>query len=257
MILPELLALPDHAFAGLLIFIRLGAVFFLLPVIGEFAVPPRLRLALALVVALLVTPSLSSSLPPIPASLAALAGLIAKEVTIGLFLGFISRLLLSACTVAGLLIANLTALSNALVNDPVIASQNAVLGSFLSLVTLILLLAFNVHHILILGIVDSYRVFPVQAPLEIADMSEELSRVFTRCLQMALRIAAPFLVGGLIFNLLTGLLARLVPTVQIFFIILPLQILLGFGLGLTAVPLALIWFARNYATQLPALTGGL
>src|SRR5690348_6112188 len=116
----ELLAqvLPANLFAAALIFARIGSALMLLPGFGEFYVLQRYRLLLGLFIAALLTPVLSPMLPPLPGRALDLAVMVGSEAMIGLFLGLVSRILLSALDTAGTIVSFQLGLSAAQVFNP-------------------------------------------------------------------------------------------------------------------------------------------
>ena len=132
--LPELLV--GSLFALALVFARLGGVIMLMPGVGDGYVSARTRLLLALAVTVAVTPVLADRLPPEPRGLMALALLLGAELLIGLFLGTIARIFMSVLTTAGMIIASLSSLANALINDPAAAQQGSIAGTFLAVMAL-------------------------------------------------------------------------------------------------------------------------
>ena len=76
--------LPNDLFAIVLVFLRIGAAMMVLPGFGEAYVAPRIRLMIALALALVVTPAVSASLPPMPGNVLNLFVLVVGEVVIGL-----------------------------------------------------------------------------------------------------------------------------------------------------------------------------
>jgi len=237
--------LPKELFAVLLIFVRIGAAMMLLPGIGEPYVTPRVRLLLALMIALLLTPVLSGTLPALPDSLALLALLVLGEVVIGLFIGTITRFFMAALTTAGMMIAYSTALANALTNDPSAAQQGSISGSFLTLVALLTIFALNLHHLMLQALVESYRLFVPGQALPLGDFSDTVTRVMARTFLLSFQLAAPFVAVAMIFFLGIGLLARLMPQVQIFFVAMPVQIAMGLVVMSLAVPYIIRWFASG------------
>ena len=82
----------------------------------------------------------------------------------------------------------------------------------------------NMHHVLIMGISESYTMFPAGVFLPTGDMAFVLARVLADSFSLALQISAPFIVLSLAFFMGLGMLARLMPQLQIFFISLPVQL---------------------------------
>lgn len=241
-------------FAFFLVFARLGSAMMLLPGVGEAFVPPTVRLALAVLVSLLVLPAVWQSLPPQPASPSALVLLLLGEVVIGLFLGTLARLLMSSLSVAGMVIAQTGALANAMVNDPISAQQGAIPGNFLTVTAVVVLLLLDLHHLLLRALVDSYGLFLPGDALPVGDFAEVVTRTVAEAFVLAVRMAAPFIVVGTIFFLGLGLLARLMPQVQIFFIAMPLQIALALLVLALSLPLVLRVYLEGFEqTFLPYL----
>ncbi len=250
------LVLPAEVFSVLLVFVRVGAAMMLLPGIGEPFVSARLRLLLALLLSLLVAPVLSSALPALPASPAALGLLVLGEATIGLFLGTVTRFFIAALTTAGMMIAYTSALANALINDPSAAQQGSIAGSFLTLVALLLIFALDLHHLMLQALVESYRLFVPGEALPLDDFADMIARVMSGTFLLAFQLATPFIAVATIFYLGIGLLSRLMPQVQIFFVAMPLQITLGLVVLSLALPFVMRWFAGGFEETLRPLAGG-
>ncbi|WP_420348798.1 flagellar biosynthetic protein FliR [Pelagibius sp.] len=238
--------LPNQIFALLLIFTRIGTALMLLPGYGESYISTRIRLLLALVTAVVIHPAIAPGLPPLPDSAAALLLLVFGEAFIGLFLGSLSRLLMAALSIGGMIIATITGLANALTNDPTAAQQGSIAGSFLSTLALLIILVLDLHHLLLRGVIDSYQLFQPGAPIFVGDISEMISRVVAKAFLLGFQISSPFIAVGLIFNLGLGLLARLMPQMQVFFIAIPLQILVGMAILMIALPAIMGWFLTGF-----------
>lgn len=219
--------LAGEVYSFLLVFIRIGAAMSVLPGFGDALVLPRVRLLLALLIAFLITPIVGPMLPPVPSSPIALGLLAFGETIIGLLLGWIARFLLTAVDIAGMIISFSIGLANAQVFNPAFATQGSLVGSFLTVTALVLIFVSDLHHLMLTAIVDSYTLFvPGEIP-PMGDVADLAARLVARSFQIGAQIAAPFIFIGLIFYLGIGLLARLMPQVQIFFIAIPIQILLG------------------------------
>jgi len=238
--------LPQQAFHLLLVFVRLGSALMLLPGFGESYISPRVRLLIALLVTVVVQPALPPVLPALPDSAAALFLLILGEAFIGFFLGSVSRLLMAALSIGGMMIATVTGLANALTNDPTAAQQGSIAGSFLTMVALLIIIVLDLHHVLLRGVIESYQIFvPGQAVL-VGDIAQMITRVVSKAFLLGFQIASPFIAVALIFNLGLGLLARLMPQMQVFFIAIPLQIVIGMGILMIALPALIGWFITGF-----------
>lgn len=231
--------LPGVAFAYLLLFARIGAILMLMPALGEDLIPARLRLTFALAFTLVVYPLLSPVLPPMPTALSGIVGLLFHELAIGLILGAIVRITVMATQVAGSIIAFQTGLSVAMTADPTQAGiQGAVFGSFLSFLGMTLIFATDLHHMALAATYDSYMAFPLDVELMFDDAAQLAIRTVTSAFSIGVQMSAPFIVFGLVFNLGAGILARLMPALQVFFVLMPANI--GIGLILFAMLLTMM-----------------
>lgn len=245
--------LPAEIFAFLLVFSRIGTAMMIMPAIGEVFVNPRARLSIALAVSLIVMPLVADILPAMPASPWVLLMVVGGEMLIGAFIGFTGRVLMAALAVAGMIIAYQSSLANAFVFNPVAAEQGALAGAFLTVTALALIFVTNMHHLLISGVIESYRLFTPGAMPPVGDFSEAVARLMSESFLMAMQISAPFLVAGLLFTIGVGLLNRLMPQVQMFFVAMPLQIAMGASMLVLMTSGVLLWFLDHFEATITTM----
>lgn len=252
-------ATVDQVWAGGLIFARIGAILLSVPGIGESYVPPRIRLSLALVISLVLWPIVGPALPALPESLAGAVGWILREVITGLMIGVILRAFTSALLVAGEIIALQTTLAFAQTAAPMQAQPATTVAAFLMLLGTVLVFATNTHHLFIAGLVGSYEVIAPARPLIAGDFVELAIRTVGDSFMLGVQLAAPVIVFALIFNLASGLIARVMPAFQIFFAVAPLSVILGlsiFALSLGVVGTVYIDRYRALANLFVSGSGG-
>ena len=247
--------LVGQSTAVLLVFARLGAALMLVPGFGEHHVLARLRLLLALLLSVLLSPALAATMPVPPRDPLLLAALVAPEVLVGLLLGFAARLALAAVHVGGSLVAAQSGLSAAAMFDPGEATTGTIPGSLLSAAALTLLFAADFHHLLLRAIMGSYAVFPVGAGVDLAAAAELLVRLSGQALATGVRIAAPMIVAGLVVNLGLGAIGRMVPSLPVFFVALPLQLLLALLILERSLPAAMALFGTDLGRGIAWLGG--
>lgn len=228
--------LTNEVFATLLVFARVGAIVMLLPGLGESYVDPRARLWVSLLTSVLVAQALGDRLPAPPTTAPAWVAMVAGEVLLGFAIGSIVRLALAALHVAGSIVAMQSGLAAAAYFDPSEASQGTVPGAFFSTLFLVLLFTTDGHHLLLSRVVEGYGTLPAGRPLPLSDLVELATRLGSGALATGLAMAAPLLLAAFLANLALGLLARLVPSLQVLFVALPLQLILA--LAVLAVGLA-------------------
>jgi flagellar biosynthetic protein FliR len=221
--------LPALAATFMLVFARIGAMVMLLPGLGEANIPVRVKLAIALLLTLVILPLHRAAYHIDMQSLTPLIVLMVHEIVIGVVLGATARVTLSALQVAGSVIAQQLGLGFATSVDPTTQGQQAVLiGNFLTMLGLTLLFATDSHHLVIAALNDSYAIFSPGEMMPSGDVAALATRAFTGAFKIGAQLAAPFLVFGLVFNIGLGVLARLMPQMQVYFVGVPLSILAGF-----------------------------
>jgi flagellar biosynthetic protein FliR len=212
---------------GALLFARLGAVMMVAPGWGEQAAPATLRLAAAVLVTAALAPSLAGAMPAPPGNIVDGIPLLVSEVLVGLMLGGGARLMMSALQVAGAAAGLASGLGFAQQVDPLASQTSAILSAFFSLMGVVLIMAAGLHRMMIAAAADSYTIFPPgQLPM-VGDASTFVINAVADAFRLGIQIAAPVLIFSLIFNMSLGLVARLLPQIQIFLIAMPLSVLLG------------------------------
>lgn len=219
---------PDIAYYFFLVFARLGTIMMLLPALGEQAIPSRLRLTFALAFAFILYPLVLPQLGPVPDTVAGLAAALGHELAVGFILGGLLRLILTATQVAGAVIAYQMGLSMAQTSDPTQPGvQGAIVGNFLALLGVTLIFATDMHHMLLAGVYESYAYFPPDAPLMLGDAADMAVRIVAQAFMVGVQMSAPLLVFGLVFYLGLGILGKLMPQIQVFFMAMPANIIIG------------------------------
>lgn len=239
--------LPFDATAFLILFARVGAVLMLLPVFSEDAIPGRTRLLLGLGFTAGLFGLLSGKVTPAIGSETALPGIIIAELLVGLSIGMIIRILFNAASMAGAIVSMQVGLSSALIADPAMGGQSPLLARFVSVAAAVTCLALGVHHLWIASMVQSYGLFPVGGLPPAEDFARLAVATIGNAMGLALSLAAPLIVYGIVFNVALGLAARMAPAIQVFFITQPLNILLGLALFAVVIGTALTGFAEAMA----------
>ena len=234
----------------LLVFARTGAMLMLLPPINQAGVSPRVRLVLALAISAAMAPGLAHAyaIAP-PASAIGLGVLVGEEVTAGLLVGGMASIIMGALSVAGTVISAQTGLSYAQILNPAENDQEPVLSTFLTLLGGVMIFATNLHHLAISAIQGSYTLIPPGAPLPTGDMAELVIRLVSGSFALGIQLSAPFLIFGFAVNASFGLLARLLPQLQVFFIAAPVNILTGFLLLMLLTGTMMTVFVDYYGQQ--------
>lgn len=237
---------PDVAYYFFLLFARVGTMLMLLPALGEQTIPVRMKLSFALVFSFVLYPLIVSELPAMPATMAGLIANLGHEIAVGLILGLLIRLILTAAQVAGAVIAYQMGLSMAQMSDPTQGGvQGAIVGNFLAFTGITLIFVTDMHHMLLAGVYESYFYFPPDAPLMFGDAAEMAIRIVSSAFIVGVQMAAPLLVFGLVFYLGLGILGRLMPQIQVFFMAMPANIIIGLILFALLLTLTMGWYMTH------------
>jgi flagellar biosynthetic protein FliR len=251
------LLLPGIAAAYLLTFARIGTLVMLMPGIGEQMVSPRLRLAFALLLTLILFPTVRPLLPMQGGAIAGpgLIALLIGELLVGLMLGLTVRMLLAALQTGGMIISQQLGLSYAMTVDPTQGGQQAAIGNFLTLLGVTLIMASDLHHVALEAIGRSYVLLPPDGVPGLGEAASLALKAVTRGFALGVQIAAPFIAFGILFNVGLGVLARLMPQMQVFFVAVPASVLIGMLVLFGSLGVMMGVFLDDIGRYLGDLTG--
>jgi flagellar biosynthetic protein FliR len=220
--------LPALGVTFMLVFARIATMLMLLPGLNEQMIPSRLRLSSALVLAAVMVPLHRDAYHIDLQSFGLVGVTFGEEMLIGALLGMTARLTMSAMQIAGSVVAQQLGLGFVTAVDPTQGQQGLIIGNFLTILGLALIFAVNLDHLVIAALDESYSLFtPGEVPLT-GDMAALITRTIAGAFRIGIQLSAPFIVFALLFNVGLGLLSRLMPQMQVFFVGVPLQILAGF-----------------------------
>ncbi len=240
----ELLNLEVYRFV--FIFLRIGSALMLMPGFMSSYVNARTRLTIALAITIVLIPFLAEYLPPQPKNFLDTIRICLFEITLGVFFGVVMQMLYSALSLAGNIAGQAIGFANAQIFDPTSMSQSVVIETFLGMTAITIIFITNMHHLMLSAVIDSYSLFPVGGELPIGDLSNFVSETLNKSFIMGFKLGSPFVAFTVVFYVGMGLISRLMPQLNIFFLSLPLQIYLGLGLLLITIPMIILWFTKYY-----------
>jgi flagellar biosynthetic protein FliR len=220
--------LPVLAAAFMLVFARVGSMVMLLPGLGESNIPVRIKLGIALLLTLILLPMHRAAYQIDLQSINPLLVMMIHEIIVGVVLGATARVTLSALQVGGSVIAQQMGLGFVTSVDPTQGQQGVLIGNFLTMLGITLLFATDSHYLVIAALNDSYNIFSPGDLTPSGDIAALATRAFAAAFKLGMQLSAPFLVFGLVFNVGLGVLARLMPQMQVYFVGVPLSIFAGF-----------------------------
>lgn len=221
-----------------------------MPGFGESYVSARVRVIFALMITLLLLPLLAKTLPALPDSIFILLLLMLEEILIGLFIGSICQILISATHIAGMIISLQAGISSAVVYDPNQSSQGSIIGNLMGILVVVLLFATDLDHLMLRGITESYSVFrPGKFP-PLNQMVETVTHLVSDTFTMAVKISAPLIIIGTLLFLAAGIVGRLMPTLQVFAVLTSPQLLIGFFVLITSFSGIMLFYMEFYKDQM-------
>ena len=220
----------------LLIFLRVAAMFFAAPVFGHNAIPPIVKMSLSILLAYIIFLTIDKSKISVNLNLAALVVYSLREIITGLIMGFVLNFVFWGVSFAGSLIGYDMGLMFAEVLNPFEENNNNVIGEVLFFTTVMIFILINGHHYIITGVAASFNAIPiakytVNEPLILLLIKYSFA-VFT----IAVKIASPILVSFFLVHLAEGIIARVIPNIQIFYVSQPLKIGLGVVMMTSLIP---------------------
>jgi len=239
-----LAALPEWAFGFALVLTRVATVVMLMPGVGELQLPQTVRAGLVLALTLLLLPGLKETIPAEPAHPLALAMMVGAEILAGGTLGWLARLAVLALPMAGHFVSHMLGLSNVLQPDAELGAQSSMLQHAFGVAAVVVVMTSGLYALPLLALSGSYGIFPPGGAGFAADSASTVVQAVGTSFALALQLAAPFVLVGVVWQVALGLLGRLVPRLQVYFVAMPGQILGGLLLlGALAPVMIEVWRA--------------
>ena len=239
----------DRLQVFLLVMVRASGLFLLAPVLSHRAIPLMVKTGLVILLSgLMVTAMPAVDIPP-AASLAELLGMLFRELLAGVLMGFVLMLFFYAAQAAGSLVGYQMALAMAQAIDPATMSQESVIGRFWFLVATLIFLAVNGHHLVLQAFHQSFQAIPPGQVVVAGSTGELVLRYSAYVFVLTLKIAAPVMVAMFLTDVALGVVAKMMPTMNVFFASFGIKI----GAGLLIIAIALPVFAyllRQWASLL-------
>jgi len=239
---------PDQFKSFLLILLRISVVLFMFPVFGGMMVPKSVKAGLALMITVVLFPIVQPDPARFPESLLGSAGLILSELILGLVIGLTVRLFFAAVQLGGQLVGFQMGFAIANVLDPETGTQGSILAQLGYWVALLLFLALNGHHVLLQALGNSFSIIKVGSFGLGEGMFTHMLEASGEMFSMAIKVGAPAIAALLLTSAAFGIVAKVVPQVNILIVAFPLKIAVGlffFGVSLQL----LMYFMKQYVGE--------
>ena len=251
------LTIPMSTFVAFLLATARSAAWLVIsPPFSSRVIPSRIKALLAAAFALVVTPRLAASAPPL--ELAPLLSSLVQQVAMGVALGFLTALIFAAVQAAGDLIDLFGGFSLAFAFDPLMQTGNSVFGKLYGLLAVTLLFASSGHLLILRGFMATFDVLPLDASMSFATLGDLLTQGLAEMFVAALQIAGPLIAVLFLADVGLGLLTRVSPMLNVFSLGFPAKILLTLvlvGMSFPLIPAAVDRLAEKSVEFMGILVG--
>ena len=218
----------------LLVLTRVSSIFIISPFFSAQNIPNVLKIGFSFILSLLISVTLDINIDLEGTTFVAA---IAKELMVGLIIGFISYMFFTIFYIMGQLIDMKIGFGMVNVMDPQHKVQVPLMGNFYYILAFLILLFINGHHIIINAIIDSYEFIPIGKFVLGEDITFSLINILSKTFATGFKLAAPIIGIILLMDLLLGILARTIPQMNVFVVGMPLKILVGLLIISVSIPI--------------------
>ena len=235
----------DRFHIFLLILLRVSSLLMVAPIFGHRLYLARAKIGMAIVVSLIVFPVVAERGLLVPEAFLPYALMMAREVIMGLILGFAVLLLFVGIQFAGQLAGLQMGFGIVNVIDPQSSEQVSIIGQFLNIMAILMVLTLDGHHMILRGLFSSFDVVPLGAVVFPEAIIQKLIVLSGEVFVIAIKISAPVLIALFMISAAMGILARTVPQMNVFIVGFPVQMAVGLAMLLACVPLFYILLAKS------------
>ncbi len=222
----------------LLILIRVSVVLFMLPVFNARVIPVLTKAGLALILALVLYPAVNHEIGPFPDTLGGLVQVVLSEFLIGLIIGLLVQMFFEGVRIMGQLVGFQTGFAIANILDPHSGIQISILSNLAYLTAVVLFLVLNGHHILLNAMRESFEIINMGSVGLNGRIFHTIIAASGDMFVIAIKIGAPAIAALLFTKVAFGLIAKLIPQMNIMIVAFPVQIVIGllfFGICLSVL----------------------
>ncbi|NRG43430.1 flagellar biosynthetic protein FliR [Bacillus sp. CRN 9] len=239
----------------LLVFVRVTSFFLMMPIFSYRTIPNAAKIGIGFFLAWIMIYTIDAPVLEIDGTYFLL---IIKEALVGIFVGFIAYLMLSAIQIAGGFIDFQMGFAIANVIDPQTGAQSPLTGQYLYMISLLFLLSVNGHHLLMDGIFYSYQFIPIDQPwIPFGDegLAEFVVKAFSSMFIIAFQMAIPVVGSLFLVDVALGIIARTVPQLNVFVVGLPVKIGVSFIVLFIVMSVLMVVVSRLFETMLETMRG--
>jgi len=210
-----------------LIFFRVAAILMSMPIMNSTSIPLLFKFGLALSASIVLFPLLNLNVFPVLTNLSSFVVGAVGEILLGVIIGMAVNLIFVGLQIAGQLSGYQMGMALAEVIDPADGEQIPLLAQFFQIFAFLIFLTVNAHHWFLRALADSFHLLPPLGFKLSGSVIEQLMHVAGNMFVIAIKVGAPVIAALLLTTIALGLVARTVPQMNVFFVAMPLKIMIG------------------------------
>lgn len=231
----------DTLILFVLLTVRIGAIVLSLPFLGARMVPSQLKVLCVLLLSFGLFPAIQGQAMAVPQSYGILVLLVLGEVFVGLAIGFVTQILFVGIQLSGMVVSQQMGLSTASIFDPQNSSQSSIVSNFQYVLAVLIFFSVSAHHWFIFAMAESLHRIPLLELTLSKSVVMSLVTLLGNAFVTAVKMAAPMLAILVFVTVGLGIVARLVPQLNVFILSFPVNM----GTGLLALSVALFYLSRE------------
>jgi flagellar biosynthetic protein FliR len=229
-----LLLNPSLLVIFMLVLARVAGIVITAPIYGGPEIPAQVRVLLAIMLAMLVTPVQMARVTDPPQTLAELTIVMAGESLIGIILGLGVMVLLSGMQLAGQVVSQMSGMSIGEVFNPQLDASVPLFSQLFYYFALALFALLGGHRLIMGALLDTFDTMPPGQAILGDSVVEMCSTLLTQAMSLGVRVAAPATAALLLANIVLGIISRTLPQLNV----------LSFGFGFSAlITFAILWLS--------------
>lgn len=221
----------------LLVIMRASGLFMMAPVFGDKSVPSLVRVGLIILLSGIIASVINQPQLPAIDSLWVLAGLAVKEILVGLIIGLVFRLLFMGVETGGAILGYQMGFAMVQLQDVSGNDQLSVVGKFWFIVAMLIFFTIGGHQLILSAFADSYEVIPPGSVGTSGTVAELLIKYTAYVFVIAIKVAAPVMITLFLADVALGVIAKTMPTMNVFFVGIPIKIVVGLVTVALSLPL--------------------
>lgn len=236
----------------MLLFTRLSGLFAFFPFFSHMRIPMSIKTAMVFFMTIFLFPL--ATLPDIEFSVVNLVLALVSEIMLGFIAGLFLVIVFAMLQLAGMNISFVMGFTMASLLDPQTGTSSPMISTMLTMLALVVLLAFNGHHLMILFIADSLEILPLGGFYPTENIWTYLMYAVTNMFIFGFILSFPIVGLSLLADIVFGMLMKTMPSFNLLVVGFPIKIMVGFVVMITVLGSIILVFKREILEAIDKLS---